>query len=231
MNLGNGNLRILQNTILEHIFKIFKAESAVFFFRYSDDNNLDTEKTVLVNLSWQYIKQYIKYYYHIDPFFQVTSELGAFRDTDLMPHSALRKLEYFNDFIKPQRINHLLVIYLMMNNKILGHIGINRHGNTPEFSIKDLFKGRLLSKILSLKLTHDQLKCFLIESPVPSNNWKLTVKEIEVVQYIRQGLTNKEISEKLYMSLPTVATHVSHIFTKLDVNNRVKLVNKLPVKQ
>lgn len=37
------------------------------------------------------------------------------------------------------------------------------------------------------------------------------------------GRTNAEISASLYMSVPTVKAHVSHILTKLDLNNRVQI--------
>lgn len=48
-------------------------------------------------------------------------------------------------------------------------------------------------------------------------------REWEVGQLIAQGLTNAEIAAKLYLSLPTVKTHTSHLFDKLGVTNRVQL--------
>ncbi|MFE0626008.1 response regulator [Streptomyces sp. NPDC058864] len=48
-------------------------------------------------------------------------------------------------------------------------------------------------------------------------------REREVALAVAQGRTNAEISAALYMSVPTVKAHVSHILTKLGLNNRVQI--------
>jgi DNA-binding NarL/FixJ family response regulator len=44
------------------------------------------------------------------------------------------------------------------------------------------------------------------------------------VTLIGQGYRNKEIANKLYISEPTVKTHLQHIFQKLGVKNRSQLI-------
>jgi DNA-binding CsgD family transcriptional regulator len=51
----------------------------------------------------------------------------------------------------------------------------------------------------------------------------LTATEGEVVRLCVQGLTNREIGERLFISRRTVQTHLSHAFTKLEVSSRVAL--------
>jgi ATP/maltotriose-dependent transcriptional regulator MalT len=48
----------------------------------------------------------------------------------------------------------------------------------------------------------------------------LSERELEVLDSIASGLTNKEIGEKLFISVNTVKTHVLKIYEKLDVQNR-----------
>lgn len=48
-------------------------------------------------------------------------------------------------------------------------------------------------------------------------------REREVAVAVGRGRTNAEIAATLYMSLPTVKTHVSRILTKLALNNRVQI--------
>ena len=48
----------------------------------------------------------------------------------------------------------------------------------------------------------------------------LTAREADVLAQLTAGYTNRQIAEALYISEKTVATHVSHIFAKLDVTNR-----------
>ncbi len=51
----------------------------------------------------------------------------------------------------------------------------------------------------------------------------LTVREHDVAQAIGQGLSNAEISSRLHLSVPTVKAHVSRVFDKLGVTNRVQI--------
>ncbi len=50
----------------------------------------------------------------------------------------------------------------------------------------------------------------------------LTSREVEVIELIAEGLINKEIAKKLYISEKTVKNHVSNIFKKLNVSDRTQ---------
>lgn len=52
----------------------------------------------------------------------------------------------------------------------------------------------------------------------------LTPKEKMVLQYISRGYSNKEIARSLEISLHTVASHIKHIYRKLEVNSRNEAV-------
>lgn len=53
---------------------------------------------------------------------------------------------------------------------------------------------------------------------------RLTPKELEVTHLILKGMTNSAIAEELEITLRTVKAHVSSIFTKLHINDRIALV-------
>ncbi len=52
---------------------------------------------------------------------------------------------------------------------------------------------------------------------------KLTRQEKIIVEMIKQGLSNREIGEELYISESTVKKHVSNIFAKLGISSRKEL--------
>ena len=52
----------------------------------------------------------------------------------------------------------------------------------------------------------------------------LTVKEKEVLGYVAQGLSNKEIADKMFVREVTIKTHLNSIFKKLKVTNRTQAV-------
>src|SRR5205807_900393 len=52
----------------------------------------------------------------------------------------------------------------------------------------------------------------------PSVGWaSLTPAELDVARLVAEGLANKDIGERLFISSRTVQTHLTHIYTKLDV--------------
>lgn len=53
---------------------------------------------------------------------------------------------------------------------------------------------------------------------------ELTEREREVLIEIAHGLSNQEIADKLFISLPTVKTHVAHILAKINARDRVQAV-------
>ncbi|WP_129971014.1 response regulator [Bifidobacterium pseudolongum] len=67
-------------------------------------------------------------------------------------------------------------------------------------------------------------------APAPSTDYTdpeletLTDREREVLVEIAHGLSNQEIADKLFISLPTVKTHVAHILQKINARDRVQAV-------
>ena len=59
------------------------------------------------------------------------------------------------------------------------------------------------------------------------NDLGLTPREREVVYLVCQGLKNKEIGEKLFISSYTVENHLKSIYKKLCVQNRAKLIHRI----
>jgi len=92
---------------------------------------------------------------------------------------------------------------------------------------------------LAMKLAKPKTETIIVEKPIyvstnndftPNEaeieNLSISKRELEVIQLMAEGLSNKEIAEKLFVSLNTVKTHSSKIFEKLDVKRRTQAVEK-----
>ena len=61
----------------------------------------------------------------------------------------------------------------------------------------------------------------------PSHGWdSLTPTEVQVVRLVREGLTNPQIGERLFIATGTVRSHLSHVFAKLGVTTRAELAGE-----
>jgi DNA-binding CsgD family transcriptional regulator len=78
----------------------------------------------------------------------------------------------------------------------------------------------ILSKYDSISLSIKNLNSYYL-----AEKYNITKREKEVIGLICQGKTNKEIADKLFISVETVKDHNYKIFQKTGVKNRTQLVN------
>jgi DNA-binding CsgD family transcriptional regulator len=62
------------------------------------------------------------------------------------------------------------------------------------------------------------------EAVHPAESFPLTLRERQVLELLVEGLSNAEMADRLHVSLNTVASHLKHIYPKLDVNSRAQAV-------
>jgi DNA-binding NarL/FixJ family response regulator len=55
----------------------------------------------------------------------------------------------------------------------------------------------------------------------------LTPQERQISLLVAEGLTNREVATRLFISTNTVETHMRHMFTKLGVRSRTELARKI----
>ncbi|HSG17333.1 MAG TPA: LuxR C-terminal-related transcriptional regulator, partial [Anaerolineae bacterium] len=63
-----------------------------------------------------------------------------------------------------------------------------------------------------------------VREPISGIIDPLSVRELEVLDCLAEGLSNREIAQQLTISLTTVKTHTRTIYRKLDVNSRTQAV-------
>jgi DNA-binding CsgD family transcriptional regulator len=89
---------------------------------------------------------------------------------------------------------------------------------------------------LGLKLTRERERVVVREIPVPAavpafapdekrrDDLGITRRELEILQLVAEGMSNREIAEKLFVSENTVKTHCSRAFDKLGAKRRTQAV-------
>jgi two-component system, NarL family, response regulator LiaR len=92
---------------------------------------------------------------------------------------------------------------------------------------------------LALKLAQPKEKVVVVEKEIivnrntnfvmneaELNRLSLSKRELEVLQLMAQGLSNKEIAERLFVSLSTIKTHANNLFEKMGVERRTQAISQ-----
>ncbi len=90
--------------------------------------------------------------------------------------------------------------------------------------IRKVHQGELWADSGTMTLVVDSLsKKFRLDQKPERNRKDLSDRELEVVSLVAGGNRNKEIASKLFISEQTVKTHLTNIFQKLEVSDRLEL--------
>ncbi|WP_287155659.1 response regulator transcription factor [Candidatus Solincola tengchongensis] len=88
-------------------------------------------------------------------------------------------------------------------------------------AIKEVHKG---GATLHPEAQAQLLKEYVYLAQSNRETYGLSERELEILQLLGDGLSNKEISDRLFISIQTVKTHITHIFEKLGVKDRTEAV-------
>ena len=88
-------------------------------------------------------------------------------------------------------------------------------------AIKKVHSGQ---KYFSSEVADNLLSSNMEEQEASSRKVPLTAREEDILKLVSQGLSNKEIGEKLFISHRTVDTHRTNLMNKLDIHNVAGLI-------
>ncbi|MCM3184039.1 DNA-binding NarL/FixJ family response regulator [Priestia megaterium] len=78
---------------------------------------------------------------------------------------------------------------------------------------------------MSKEIAFQILKEFPQETSIKKPDTPLSARELEVLQLVAKGLSNRDISVQLFISEHTVKSHLKNILSKLHLENRVQLTS------
>ncbi len=228
------DISLLQKTFLEAIKILIPCDEATFFL-YDGDT---LHSPVCINSDESVISKYLDTYKETDFISWIfsSSKSAVLRETDLLPDDIREDTPYYKEYCRPFNIHFCIILALVHDGAFVGLVDLFRTKDKEEFSEREFF-------ILDAMKEHLALRLFQLTGSANAQGfgsraaeetlkrtierYKLTNREAEILELLEAGLSNQDISNRLYVSLPTLKRHISNIYKKFDVKNRFQLSKKL----
>lgn len=140
-------------------------------------------------------------------------------DVEMPEATGLDVLEY----IRSNNIHCKVVIVTTF--KRMGYFERAIKNNVDAYVLKDRSIDELMKTINNVLAGHKEYSPELMENIFNSHN-PLTNQEKIILIKIKEGLSNKEIANELFLSEGTIRNYISNILTKLNCKNRTEAVKK-----
>ena len=194
----------------------------------ADDHLLIAETwAILINMDpdFEVVKIYDNTQSMIDDVTEIKPDI-AILDININPISGIeatkliKKLAPGTKIIGVSMHNQPSFAKKMMRNGAMGYVTKNSSKQEMYDAIRSVMKGE---KYICAEIQKNITNQMLVDED-DNKLSKLTEREIEIIKLIKNGSTNKEIAEILFLSPRTVETHRARILKKLDLKNSLSLV-------
>ena len=194
----------------------------------ADDHLLIAETwATLINMDpeFEVVKVYDNTQSLIDDITEIKPDI-AILDININPFSGIeatkmiKKLAPGTKIIGVSMHNQPSFAKKMIRNGATGYVTKNSNKVEMYDAIRAVMKGE---KYICAEIQKNITNQLLVDED-DNKLSKLTEREIEIIKLIKNGSTNKEIAESLFLSPRTVETHRARILKKLDLKNSLSLV-------
>lgn len=218
----------LRQAALDGLAREFGYERGVFFLLRRADRAQTAAVTRQVSAAG--LAAYVGYYHTLDLFLQPESlrriaRCGAALRDQLIEPGRFRRSEFYQDFLRAEDIEDLMGIFAETGLDHVGTLGLFRGRRERPFDRRDgqrlqAIVGHLSHNLRNALLYQRRQTPRLADSPLAA----LSEREWDVLVYAAEGLTNREIAERLGIAEPTVKKHCQRMFAKTGCANRAGLV-------
>ena len=122
------------------------------------------------------------------------------------------------------RHEHVMTGPIVCNGQLVGTLNFARDTGSQPFDSNDLADLSAVCLHLSAKMATLQIP---LKTSVSTGSCPITARELEIAKLVAQGLTNREIAVKLWITQNSVKQALKRMFRKLEVSTRAEMVAKL----
>jgi ATP/maltotriose-dependent transcriptional regulator MalT len=209
-----------QRESLDLVNSLVALSSSGFYLVGAD---MQHRGVVLRNIEVAAERNYQSNYQALDPLsparFAGTHTRVACIDEQLC-EAELLACEYYRKFMQPLAHRHVADMFFRRDDDIIAVLTMIRTAELGAFAGTELALLRQLQPFLEIALNAVYLPRRYRQRDSVQRRYQLTDRELDVVELIVAGASNKYIASQLKLSLATVKTHLQHVFHKLQVSSR-----------
>lgn len=173
---------------------------------------------------------YQSQYAHLDPMHP-----SRFKDSDvtvicsdtMMTEQEWRQSVFYLNYMAPHHFDHDTDIFFRQNSEIVAVLSLLRNDSLGAFNEEELGMLRNMQPFMEYALNSVYQPKRFSERELFSDKYCLTKRELDVLEFAMAGHNNKTIANELNLSLPTVRTHLQHIYDKVGVHSTNELISRL----
>ncbi len=216
-----------QRESLQLVSKIIDLTSSAFYLIDADMRHIGV---ALYNLDPDIEKEYQKKFRHLDPLnpkkFSKTDQTVVTIDSQVSS-TLLKQSAYYQEFMKPHDHRYVADMFFRFEGEIIAVLSMLRHQSLGAFDNAELTLLRNIQPFLEYTLNCVYLPKRFSERQSIQERYQLTNRELDVLELVISGASNKIIASELSLGLPTVKTHLWHIFQKTESTSRTELLSKI----
>ncbi len=230
-SMSDKPLRIpdeFQNQVNKMVLKLVKADLARFLVfsplqKLSERAYSKAEKEPME-------AEYKQGFWRLDPMHPSRYEgdgVTVVSNSMLMPMTEWKATELYQQFLKPHGYIHNVDVFFYQSEKIVGVLTLLRSMEIMPFTETDVSTLKDIQPFMEYTVANVFLPSRIHDRNQLMERYKLTIRELDVLEYALTGLSNKELVRHLDIGLPTLRTHLQNIFQKVGVHSTSKMISKV----
>jgi DNA-binding CsgD family transcriptional regulator len=176
------------------------------------------------------VRQYADTYWALDPMHPSRhEETGTLVLSNLMMMSDAdwHQSDIFHGFYAPNGYAHNCDVFLRQKGRIVAVLSLVRKLEGPAFTPEEVAILGQIQPFVEYSLGAIHVSSRVHTRTSLAAGFRLTARELDVVEIAMTGVSNKVLCKHLNISLPTLRTHMQNIYAKVGVRSNAELIAKL----
>ena len=165
----------------------------------------------------------------------MSSRNNAYVENEAFSSKAWEERTIYNNYYLPNMLYYSMAMVITFKEEPVGLIKLYRKKMSAPFTTRDTFALDMLQKHFAYRFSYEAKKgdsrYFYAKGYMDRicGKYNFTEREREVFIQAIQGYSNEEIADNMNVSIHTIKKHLQNMYGKMGINNRVQLLQGLPL--